>query len=262
MKHAGRKHGSLSAGSKDPHNGRGLDWDKLRAASEARLEEEWDAGIRNPDTIRHRWFKQLDPKQRQRELDNIALGQPSEVLIGADGEPYATGVKLVKKAAKSGNRGSNNPTGRPRGTQKHDVAKIVELYLDKHMSPKEIREELAPDGPSYETIVKYLKARGVFDPTRHRSGGRRERNSYEIQRKRFCERGHDLDAPGNSRERTKKLPDGTTRPNGRECVPCARKRSRDHYKGWDADPRNPKNGGQGTHTPASAQRQRERRHGQ
>lgn len=217
MKQSGRKTGSLSAGTKAPPSAMGgLDWDALRKRRAERLEEEWDRGIRNADTIRHRWLSTLTDRERQAEDQRVAEGRPSEVLVGEDGEPYATGQQARKTAPAKTDRVKRNRSG-PR----YDVDRMVELYVEKGMAPKEIAEEMSI---SSDTAIKWLKKRGVFDPKRHLGKARRPKNSYT--RYQNCPRcGIDMTVPGNAKERTK--PNGAS--NGWECIPCSRERHRRNY---------------------------------
>lgn len=255
MKNAGRRGSGqrLSYGSKDPNNkpGKGIDWGEIRRRSEERLDREWDEGVRNLDTIRHRWMKTLTRDQRKQEFERMIKGKWTPLAIGPDGEPHPTqdepGKARKQPPKDSKHKGHYRPgsgkTGRRASDLHYDVEAVVRMYVEEEKSPQEI-SEYYHGKPSYPTIINYLKRRGVFDPTRHRTGGRQERGAQR-RRKEVCVNGHDLTLPGATRERFKRRPDGTLRPNGRDCLECAKIRTRQNYS-WDKDSRNPKNGGSGT----------------
>lgn len=228
MKQAGRKHGRLSNGAKDPNSGVGLNWDAIREARAKRLEEEYERGIRNPDTVEH--------------YELIRLSAEEQKLAQKKREEAAS-----RKAFSSTPKSKGTGKGQKKGPR-WDVDEGVRLYLEENMSPTEIAKAL---GLAYETVIKGLKYREVFDPNKHRKAqGAAIKGRREYARQKYCGVcGTDLDVPGNSRERFKKGPDGTVRKNGRECVPCLERRRKVYNEkySWANDPRNPKNGGQGTH---------------
>lgn len=210
MKQAGKKTGRLAFGHKMPtpsYTG-GLDWGRIREQYHARLEEEYERGVRNPDTIAHHEWRQMDAAEKK-EAER----------------------KLIEKAVKPKSpsrvyqRGSG-PTGRKKGQlfQKYDIDEVVRLYVEENMAPIDIVTKM--QGPSYETVINYLKKRDVFDKDRHR---KQPKGAKGPVRNKFCPKcGCDLDLPENSRERFKRMPDGSQRTNGRECVPCCRERNRSH----------------------------------
>lgn len=211
----------------------GLDWDKLKRETNARLDREWDEGVRRNDTIRRRWMKTLSPERLKYEEKMLLEGKYTPLALGEDGEPYATSPEPVLKKKSTGTSSKHKgnyvsgtgKTGRRNGDLFYDIEAIVKMYVEDEMSPQEITDYYHGK-PSYPTVINYLKKRGVFDPQRHRSGGRRDRNSYQRQRKDKCSKGHDLTDSDNVIERFRKMPDGSTRPNGRDCKICSRERSR------------------------------------
>ena len=242
VKNSGRigPHQRLSYGSKDPSQkpGNGINWDKLKRQNEERLDREWEEGVRRNDTIRRRWMKTLSSSRLKQEEQLLLKGKRTPLAIGEDGEPYATGEPQELPKSRPSRAGQHqSKTGRPKGTPYFDVEEIVKLYVEEGLSPQQISNKYGGK-PSYPTVVKYLKDRKVFDRDRHRSGGSRDRRSYEKQRQTKCANGHDLTNPDNVLERVRKLPDGTTRPNGRECRICNRERHKKVYR----DMRNKING--------------------
>lgn len=233
-----RAKGSFAYGKKDPKlkPGNGIDWDKLKRQTNERLDREWDEGVRRNDTIRRRWMKTLSPERLKQEEKLLYEGKRTPLVLGVDGEPHPTTHEPQESPKSRPSRAGQytGKTGRPRGTAHYDVDEIVRLYVEENMSPLAIVEKMGGK-PAYPTVVGYLKKREVFDPNRHRTGGRRNRDSYEEQRQTHCGKcGADFSKPENVRERVRKLPDGGTRPNGRECVPCSIERKRK----YDAEKRN------------------------
>lgn len=201
MKQAGRKNGQLSWGKKAPDHGQGLDWDAIRLARSRRLDEEAARGIDNEEVREHLALKQMTAEQQAREQQR----KQDAALKKASSQS-----RISKEAMQRG--------GRHKGPR-FDVEKMKRLYAEG-MAPKDIAKEV---GCSYDTCIIWLKKEGVFDRDRHRTGGRRQ----DHRRQKFCGVcGTDLDVPGNSREKVKKMPDGSTRPSGRECIPCGKRRSR------------------------------------
>jgi hypothetical protein len=245
MKNAGRRSPSqrLSHGGKDPSEkpGKGIDWDALRLRNEERLDREWDAGLRNPDTIRQRWLRTLTPKERKAEYDLLAQGKRTPLALGVDGEPRKVGEATTPPKNPGGGTGAG---GKPRGTRHFSPDEIIRLYVEEDMAPRDIVTKIGGK-PSYPTVIKYLKEAGVFDRDRHRTGGRNE-NGPQRKPQEKCAKGHDMTIEANVLQRYKKLEDGSTRPNGKECRICNRERQRKYNKyKWEKDPRNKKNGGTG-----------------
>lgn len=210
MKQSRRKSGLLSHGAKVPDKGLGLDWDAIREARAKRLDEEIARGVDNAETREH-----LLSKEEQDRLYRLRVEKA---------------LKPSKSPKPSRNSGEGK-AGRPRNTPKYDVDEIVRLYVEEELPPKEIVERLGGT-PSYGTVINYLKKRQVFDVKKFRTGGPkgkplvRPKESYSRQQHcGVC--GADLDVPGNSRERM----DANGNLNGRECVPCARRRSSTHRTG-------------------------------
>lgn len=200
--------GNLAAGHKRADHGQGLDWDAIRKARDERLEAEVARGIMGPEHEEYLRLKALDDKARaaeQRALEASMARQPKEARYKTSG----TGT------------GEDTPRDRRVGART-DVGEMVRLYVDEGMAPSAIAKELHV---GYETVIKWLKREQVFDPNRHRGGGRPKRGRDTYSRKTHCVNGHDLTLPGAARELTTK--DGA--PNGRECVECSRKRKRDAW---------------------------------
>lgn len=211
VKQAGRKTGQLSYGSKRPRSKEdaGLDWNSIREARARRLEEEYERGIRNPDTIEHHELSKLSPEEQRRKQKEREARAVKPEKIQRDRRPV------------------NQKTGRKKGPR-WDIDEGVRLYTEENMMPKDIATKL---GVSYETVIKGLKFREVFELNKFRARADLKRPPESYSRQKYCGVcGADLDAPGNSRERFKKKPDGTLRPNGRECVPCCRRRTNESYQ--------------------------------
>lgn len=172
-----------------PPNKFGLDWDAVTRKYQERLQQDIDNGVDNIET--------------QAELARRA------------------GTPLPKPAKKKPPGKKKKP--RPYNTVKPEVVeRFVELYEDGH--PVATIAELT--GSARDTIRKWLKDRGVYDPHRDKIN-RKGRPKDTYKRQRYCGKcGCDLDKPGNSEEKLK--PDG--RKNGRECIPCRIERSRENRK--------------------------------
>lgn len=200
MKQAGRKSGRFSDGAKAPEKGIGLDWDALRRQREQRLEEEIAAGVDNAETREHLRVKEMTERERREDL-----------------------VRKANAKVSTPRKGGNTTGGRPRGTPKYDVDKMVELYTgEPPVAPMDIAEQI---GCNYDTVITWLKRRGVWDATKFK----KTRNNPNIKppqrdgaytQKKECDRGHDLTLPGATRQRYRA--NGTR--NGRECLKCVASR--------------------------------------
>lgn len=130
------------ANQKPPNWGGGLDWDRINDDRLRRLDLEI-ARAGGAHTKEHR-FHELPDAEKARIL---AL------------PPAVTATDSMAKARAA--RKSNG--GRKAGTLNYDLDRLVELYEDT--PPSEIANIT---GVRYQTVIKYLKIAGVWDPNKYR----------------------------------------------------------------------------------------------
>lgn len=208
MKQQGKKTGRLSYGHKEPEKSIGLDWDAIREARAKRLDEEIARGIDNEETREHLRLQAMTEAERLAELR-----KKQEAAV------KKSTPKANKTAAKQGGQ---------RGGPRFDVDKMVSLYTEDNMPPKEIAKVI---GCNTETVIAWLKKRKVFIRDKHRRGAAQVRANGSTPRSRYCGVcGADLDVPGAANERWKpsRIGEGMVR-SGRECVACKRRRGREYW---------------------------------
>lgn len=130
------------ANHKPPNWGGGLDWDKINEDRLRRLDLEI-ARAGGAHTKEHEFHLLPEPEKAR------ILALP----------PAATATDPMAKArlARKGNG------GRKTGTLTYDIDRITELY--ENTPPSEIADIM---GVRYQTIIKYLKLAGVWDPNKYR----------------------------------------------------------------------------------------------
>jgi len=129
-----RQRQSFSNGSKDPSFGKGLDWDRVRADYEARLQAN------------------IDRKGRATEPDEIAY---LEMKSGKKPKAPEAIPDAPKKAS--------GPKRTRSDSMDHLRPKMVELYVEFKLPVREISHAM---NISHVTVIRHLTKAGVYDPGR------------------------------------------------------------------------------------------------
>lgn len=131
------------ANHKPPNWGGGLDWDKINDDRLRRLDLEISiaGGAFTPE---HK-FHLMSPQEQAAEL----------------AKPPAKLTSHAERLAKA--RASRTSNGGRKTFLTHDPEVLADMY--ETMSPREIAEET---GIRYQTVIKYLKIAGVWDPNKYR----------------------------------------------------------------------------------------------